>query len=106
MVLQPKPKRVTPHGEKILKAIQWSVENRPDYVAHINADARSKGWAGTSDVGWRKGWATRDMIAWAIKKKRLNAYDIAMLELLANEGMIEAEFVPPPSMSWQYRVKK
>jgi predicted transcriptional regulator len=36
-------------------------------------------------------WVTRSDIAKALEKRRLSSYDIAMLEILHNKGMIEIE---------------
>jgi predicted transcriptional regulator len=36
-------------------------------------------------------WVTRSDIAKALDKRRLSSYDIAMLEILHNKGMIEIE---------------
>jgi hypothetical protein len=72
------PTEVTPHGEKLLEAL------------------RSAGGQ----------WMNRRAIANAIGKRRLTPYDLALLELLVNEGIIEAEKHPskaPIPFEWEYR---
>ena len=59
----PKPSRITAHGYKLLEGL----ERR------------------------RNQWLTRKEVALVIGKKRLTPYDIAMLELLAEQGHIDMD---------------
>ncbi len=59
----PKPGRITAHGYKLLEGL----ERR------------------------RNQWLTRKEVALVIGKKRLTPYDIALLELLAEQGRIDID---------------
>lgn len=74
------PTEVTPQGAKLLAALK--------------------------DAGGV--WLTRKAIAEAVGKKRLTPYDVALLELLVNQGDAEAEKRPhegPITYEWVYRAK-
>lgn len=77
-MIQPPPKHITPHGEKLLEALR----------------------AQTGE------WLARSDIAAAIGKKRLTQYDMAMLDLLADQQLIEKrqkEGYSPLGYMWEYR---
>ena len=78
LMIQPRPKRVTEHGEKLLVALQA-------------ADGQ---------------WIGRTEIAASIEKKRLTPYDVALLDLLVERKLIEVRQLPGRSRDgyvWQYR---
>ena len=60
---QPKPQRITTHAEKLRGVLEES----------------------------RNQWLTRRQIALKIGKKRLTPYDIDLLDLLAEHGIIQRE---------------
>lgn len=76
----PGPSRVTPHAERMLEAI------------------RSQ----------RGDWLTRQDIARAIGKKRLTPWEIGLLKLFADQGLIEMQTFDtnaPSGKVWKYRAK-
>jgi hypothetical protein len=53
-------------------------------------------------------WIKRNQIAKQFKKKRLNQYEIALLDTMVGEGMIESrqrENATPIGFHWEYRVR-
>lgn len=83
LMLQPKPKRITAHGDKIVTVMQ-SVEDK-------------------------NRWLDRSEIAELLGKKRLTAYDTALLDLLTEQGLIEtqkAEGYSREGYKWQHRIKQ
>ena len=102
-MVQPNPKRITPHGEKLLEVIR----NGDQVVKDFNASEESK-QTRTSAMLDREGWMNRSLIAWDIGKKRLTPYDIAMLDLLEAEGLIDVvqwEGYSPHGYTYGYKAK-
>ena len=54
------------------------------------------------------GWHSRAELARQVGKTRLNPFDIALLEVLRESGLIEAEQHPasgPITYKWMYRIR-
>ena len=54
-------------------------------------------------------WATRGAIARRLGKSRLNPYEVAALDHLAEQGQVEAREVKtnaPSGTRWEYRLKE
>jgi hypothetical protein len=86
VMIQTKPAHITPHAEKILRVVQ-----NGEQIAHDYSQAFDAAVTGGYYNPMPKGWLNRSMIAWAIGKRRLIPYDIAVLNNLVEQGLIEVQ---------------